>query len=310
MTQQNVFTDWTAETAKKFGRETIVAHHTLHQREMFSDAGLARLLDEYPRDRLGVFTMSTEQGKVRDWRNGSAGDLPGAELLKAVENGRLWLNLRAANEHLQAYADLSDEIFGAMEAVTPGLKTRKRDVGVLISSPSARVHYHLDIPMVALWQIRGVKRFYVYPREIPFASDHEIEDVVLRTKDEEISYLPEFDQHALVVDLEPGMMSTWPQNAPHRIDNHGMLNVSLSCEFQTLTSLVRANALYANGVLRRRFGKSPAIARDGAAMLWAKAGLARGMKLFMGRKVWERHTAASFVVDPDAEGAVRDIAPA
>lgn len=305
-----VITDWDSAKTAQWGKAPILARHDVHEREMFSDAGLIRLLDTYPREHLGVWTMSAGPDGKSVFRNGTAGDLPGADLLKAVASGRLWLNLRAANHHLAEYASLSDELFGSLEAGVPGLKTLRRDVGVLISSPNMQVHYHLDIPMVALWQIRGVKRFWVYPREAPFAHDEEIEAIVLRQKDEEVRYQPGFDAHATMIDLEPGMVATWPQNAPHRIDNHGMLNVSLSCEFQTFASLVRANALFANGVLRRKFGLRPRIARDTGLRGLAKAGLARGLKLFNARKAFEVQARRTFVVDPGVPNSVRDLATA
>ena len=45
------------------------------------------------------------------------------------------------------------------------------------------------------------------------------------------------DREAQVFDLTPGRMVTWAQNAPHRIENGPMLNVSLSIEFMTPPAL-------------------------------------------------------------------------
>jgi hypothetical protein len=302
-----VLLDWTPQKAATWGREPIFARHSVHQREMFSNDGLARLLDTYPRAALGIWTMRTGPNGERQFLNGRADRLPGRDLLQAVEHGKLWLNLRAANTHLPEYDALCTELFGALEAGTPGLKTFRRDLGVLISSPSARVHYHLDIPMVALWHIRGVKRFFVYPQGEPFARNDAMEGIVLRAQTEEVDYDPAFDTHAKVHDLQPGEMVTWPQNAPHRIDNVSGLNVSLSCEFQTFASVVRANALFTNGFLRRRFGMNPDIARDTGLRGLTKAGIARGLKLFNGRKAFEKHVVKSFEVDPGVDGFIRDI---
>ena len=47
----------------------------------------------------------------------------------------------------RAYAALSDEIFAEKEAEVRGLRTFKRDLGVLISSANAQVFYHLDVPL-------------------------------------------------------------------------------------------------------------------------------------------------------------------
>jgi hypothetical protein len=50
-----------------------VFQHGLHQRPMFDDEGLARLLDLYPRDQLGVFTMGEDPKAWTTWRKGAAG---------------------------------------------------------------------------------------------------------------------------------------------------------------------------------------------------------------------------------------------
>ena len=303
-----VLTDWTETHAKDFGKTPLTAHHNLHLRDMFSDAGLADLLDRYPRDAFNLYTMDNSREAGRDsFRKGLPGKLNGEEILDAVKKGRLWINLRNANSHLPEYADLCAEMFGELEANTPGLRTMKRDVGVLISSPNARVFYHLDIPLVTLWQIKGEKTMYVYPTGEPFAKDPQIEAIVLREKEEEIDYDPAFDASAQIVKMTPGLMANWPQTAPHRIDNGDCLNVSLSCEFMTPAALIYANALYTNGVLRRKHGRSPLIANDGAAGKFGKAVLARGFKLFNSRKVFERKVVPSFVIDPNAPNAVGEL---
>ena len=110
---------------------------------MFSDDGLASLLDRYPRDRLGVYTMGNDPQNWRTFVRGDAGNLSGEALLKAVKTGRFWLNLRAVNEHLEDYDALKQEMFSDFDART-GQRSLKQDLGVLISSPNAQVFYHLD----------------------------------------------------------------------------------------------------------------------------------------------------------------------
>ena len=42
--------------------------------ETIDDEGLARLLDQYPRDQLGVFTMGEDPKAWTTWRKGAAGN--------------------------------------------------------------------------------------------------------------------------------------------------------------------------------------------------------------------------------------------
>ncbi len=280
-------TKWVPETmhlelthgdARQFGEALLHFRHDLHTRPMFDDAGLAALLDAYPRERLGVFTMGEDPVDWRSWRCGRAGDLTGADLLAGVHAGRIWLNLRAANDHVPAYAELADEMFGAKEAAVPGLRTFKRDLGVLISSPDAQVFYHLDTPLVSLWQIRGEKTVRVYDRAASFVEPRQIEGVVLRETAEQLPFDPAWDSQAATQVLQPGMMVTWPQNAPHRITNGPMVNVSLSLEFMTPAALLRANVIYTNGLLRRRLGWTPAIQTAPDPRALVKFGAARVAK--------------------------------
>ena len=67
-----VITDWTPQKAKAFTAQTLEFGHGLHQRPMFDDAGLVSLLDRYPRDKLGVFTMGHDPVDWTSWRRGSA----------------------------------------------------------------------------------------------------------------------------------------------------------------------------------------------------------------------------------------------
>ncbi|MAK62265.1 MAG: hypothetical protein CMK09_14950 [Ponticaulis sp.] len=305
-----VLTDWDSAKAAAFEKENIVAHHNMHDREIFSDEGLIELLDRYPRERMGIYTMQIDNPlDRRSFRAGNAFGLTGAELLRAVEDGRIWINMRNANDYVPAYEGLTEELFDSVEAGTPGLKTLKHDTSILISSPNAQVFYHFDVPLVMLWQIRGVKNVWLYPPEEPYLTDHQLETVVLKETEEEIDFEMAYDRGAQKVRLEPGMVATWPQNGPHRIVNEDMVNVSLSCEFQTLQSLVRANAIYANGVLRRNFGMNPRISDHGPLGLYSKAFLARFFKILKLRKSFELKVPRTFEVDPGSENAVRDIQP-
>lgn len=307
MTTQ-ILTDWDASKAAAFGQQPIVAQHTLHQRPMFSDDGLADLLDRYPREAFGLFTMDNRPEAGADtFRHGSPGDFSGAEILDAVKCGRLWINLRNANAHLPEYAELCDEMFGELDARTPGLKTSKRDCGVLISSPNARVFYHLDIPLVTLWQIQGEKTMYVYPTGAEFASDEQVEGVLLGETEEEIDYDPSFDARAQKIVLTPGLMATWPQTAPHRIDNSDCMNVSLSCEFMTLSATIHANALWYNAQARRKRGANPSIERNGAATKFSKAAMAQVLKRLNSSAPVAHKPEPTFILDPNAENAVRDL---
>jgi len=279
----NSVLDWTPQKVERFGADVISFRHSLHQRPMFSDAGLASIIDRYPRERLGVFTMGNDRTDLASWRRGSAGEMPGAQLLEMVQAGRLWLNLRDTNQHLPEFAALCEEISADKEQAL-GKRILKRDLGLLISSPSAQVLYHLDVPLSSLWQIRGQKEISFYPRAEPYVSDAQIERFVRQEGEGQLPFDPAWDAGAEVITLTPGDMVTWRQNAPHQVANGPMMNVSLSMEFMTSQALVRANVMYANATLRRRLGWSPKVQeRLGPAMV-AKLALSRLEKAARARR--------------------------
>lgn len=286
----------------KLGSSTQTFAHRLHERSLFADDGLASILDRYPREKLGVYTMGDDPVEWRTWRAGSAGDLSGVDILAAVKAGRIWLNLRSMNTLDPAFESLRAEIFGDLEEASPGLKTFKQDVGLLISSPSIQVFYHLDVAPTTLWQIRGEKHMWVYPVASPFIDDRTLERIVLRESDEQYAYDPAWDEFAKVVTLTPGTMVSWPQNAPHRVANGPMMNVSLSIEHMTTEALVRANVIYANGVLRSRFGLSPRL-KDGIGPTnVAKFAFARAVKASGLVKPPTTMLPKTFRLDPNRHG--------
>lgn len=307
-----VLRDWQPAHSDKFGKEPLLAKHNLHQHEMFTDAGIADMLDRYPRELFSIYTMNNDpRDGQRIFRRGSVGDLAGKEILEAINRGRLWLNLRNVNEHLPEYRALNDNMFGELEERVPSLKTLLTDTGFLISSPKARVFYHLDIPCVTLWQLRGTKTVRVYPTGAPYASDQQLEAIVSDESEEEITYSPSFDAACTSFELNPGDMLSWPQTAPHRVENGDCVNISLSCEYQTLPSIVMANAIYTNAVLRRKFGMNPEIARNGQITRFCKAALARVLKKTGPKKVFAAHRVPeSFKVDLSEETGIRELSAA
>ena len=299
----SIIRDWTPDKARSFTKQNLVFQHGLHERPMFDDAGLEELLDRYPREKLGVFTMGEDPVAWTTWRKGSAGAMTGSRLLEAAQAGRIWLNLRAANAYLPEYAALGEEIF-AEKQVQSGRKTFKHDLGMLISSANAQVFYHLDVPLVSLWQLRGRKRVWVYPVEAPYVGQETLERIVLKETAEQFTFDPAWDKGAEVYDLTPGAMVTWAQNAPHRIENGPMLNVSLSIEFMTPAALMRANVIYANGVLRRRAGLRPKVQDGFGPVGLGKVALARAAKALKLQTPHERVLPVTFQLDAGRPGTL------
>jgi hypothetical protein len=246
--------NWTPDQAARMENAIFVAQHRLQKLEMFRDEHLIDTLACHPRKDLGINTMGENPQLHHEWQEGSAGNLTAEQLFEAVNRGKIWLNLRRVMDHHVEYADVVNRLYEELEAVCPGLSTYNRSANLLISSPDAIVYYHLDCPVNMLWHIRGQKRVWAYPLESGIVSDETIEGVLCGEKSEELEFKPEWDEMAVVYDLQPGEMVTWPQHTPHRVVNTKGVNVSLSTEHMTNRAARRNNVFLANRHFRHLFG--------------------------------------------------------
>lgn len=300
---------WPAETAQLWGRRPLALAHTLHNAPLFSRAALIDLIETYPRSHYALVHMGGEQDR-RHWQEGDIGGLGGAQVFEAIARGRMWLNLRDVSSLDRRYKDLLDAIFATFEQRLPGFSAPQRGCGILISSPGAQVYYHADLPGQMLWQIEGKKRVLLYPNAPPFLSTRNLEDIALFDMELDVPYEPWFDRHADVFTLEPGTFLTWPLNAPHRVQNLDVLNVSMTISY-TNEEIRRLQILnLANGMLRHRFGRSQPARKISGPSYWAKAAL---QKAFRGSP-WVRQARAkrrqiTFKLDSEHPGAILPIAP-
>ncbi len=244
--------------------------HALVDRGFASDEALAALLDRYPAELFDINLYDYDDDGQSHLRTGARGRLSGPELLEAIKQGRLWVNLRSVEQGWPELWQAAMDEFATIEARYPGLKAVRNAGQLILSSPRARVPYHFDAAGVVLFHLRGRKRVFVYPGDELHLPEMAMEQVVARQTTEEIPYTRGFEADARVVDLEPGQALTWPFYAPHRVENLDRFCVSLSVEFQTWSTRFRNGALYTNAVARARGLQPQSTDRLGAAGLVAR----------------------------------------
>jgi hypothetical protein len=251
-----IFSTWDETHSELWGHQPIRLAHDMHRLPAFSMDDLARLIETYPREHYSLIKTGAK-GAGRVWREGDLGRLGGRQVIEAISHGGLWLNLRNVTSVDRRYRDLVDQMFAEIAARVPGFEAPRHQAGILISSPDAQVYYHADLPGQGLIQIAGRKRVYIYPNTPPFIRPEHLEDIALFDVEVDIPYAPWYDRHAQVIDLEPGQMLNWPLNAPHRVENLGNLNISMTVSYVN-DDIRRAEIVnLANGLLRYRFGYQP-----------------------------------------------------
>ena len=278
MREDPIFTSWPANTGALWNNQPLRLEHRIHQMPLFSDDGMADLISRYPREHYSLVYMGAQGEAKRFWREGEIGSLSGRQVIEAIRQGRMWLNLRNVTEVDPRYRAVLDEAFAELSEHVDGFVAPTRFAGILISSPSAQVYYHADLPGQNLWQISGKKRVHVYPTSAPFLTPQHLEDIAVHEVEVNMPYDKWYDEHAQVYDLEPGQMLSWPLNAPHRVENLNTLNISMTVSFLTEDIRRRQVVHMANGILRHRFGmKSLSGATQGPGF-WTKAVLQKAMR--------------------------------
>ncbi|TWT46910.1 cupin-like domain-containing protein [Botrimarina hoheduenensis] len=294
--------DWQPQDFEILEQGVLVANHRLAETGLFTDDALAEILDSHPAQHLSVNTMGKTKDKF-DWREGDRNGVPGKDLVQMVREGHLWINCRKMLDHQPAYAEVIHRLFGELETGAAHFSAEDRTANLLISSPGAWVPYHVDMPVNMLWHIRGRKRVWVYPHfDKRFASPLCLEKVCSGEWSEDVPYDQDWDKYALVFDAEPGQMITWPQLAPHRVENLEGLNVSLSTEHKNARARRRLNVHSGNYVLRKRLGKVCSSIEAEGFLAHAKQLLARLDRYagkFVGREKHQWTYPITFVLDPN-----------
>jgi len=297
---------WPDNAKETFGHEILRADHPFDQSELFTDEGLAGLLDQFPRQDLNIWT----QGKTRNGRvaalRGRAPRMAGKEIMDAVKHGRIWLNLSRAHLELPQLKPIADQIFESLEQAT-GRRFSDCELGLMISSPNVELRYDLDLSMMAMFQVRGARRLWLYPNGAEFVPPEFVEQVVHKTRSNDLPYRDEFDADARVFDLKPSMGMTWPHLAPHRLQNQNCVNVSLSCAYMTTASAINVNAIYTNSFLREKFRLSPKATNGIGPAALSKAAFAQLHKAVSPHPDTSANMPVTFELDSSAKNCVKPL---
>ena len=294
--------------AAAFQKAIVHFRHGLEATGLFSDEALVDLLDRHPAEKLDVCTMSDSDPRYPNrFMTGDFRDVDGKTLLDAAKSGAVWINLREAMNVHAEYRDALERMYGELAHRTGNAAFNPRG-GILISSPVAKVPYHVDKTETILWHVRGEKRILIYPRTQDFIPDASYEATLTSIIDDDLPYHPGMDADASVFDLQPGQALTWPLNSPHRVENRTFC-VSVTTEYSTKESALKNSAMLANAVLRKKAGLNPSFERDHPAVRRTKSVLGRALKKVGMVPDTTEPDMVRFRVDPGVEGYVVETEP-
>jgi hypothetical protein len=296
-------TTWTAQASKDWGKAPIRLNHQLAETGLFSEEALAEIIDRYPVESYSLISMGAF-GRERRWRLGRIEGMSGREIIETIRENQLWLNLRSIDKADARFGQLFASFLKELGQDVPGLEPYAGKMGVLISGPNTKVDYHADLPGQSLWQIRGKKTVYVYPPTTPYISAEQLQDITYDGV-EKIPFDPGFDKGAAILPLEAGEMLHWQLNAPHRVENGPMMNVSVTTEYLT-PEIKRLNQMnLANAILRRKLGLRITARPTVGPVYAAKAALQAGyVKAGLRDKELKRTSQPSFSLSKGSNGQV------
>jgi hypothetical protein len=286
---------------------STISLHNLADSPLFHDEAIIELLDRTPRENLFALHMGTDPELQSENRLAVHDGLSGAALFRAVQRGRMWLNVTRIDLFAHQYSELVALLYDQLRQQIPGFNPNVTTITLLVSSPCALVYYHADGPASLLWHVRGEKELWVYPREERFISQPDLEDIFAGAAHEYLPYKREFDSAAAHYTLTPGTLASWAPNSPHRVTNGSSFCVSLSTEHFTPEHRRKARVYKANRLLRRTLGLQRLNTRaSGATSLTKQAVFSIAARAGLGRTTGKRHIPA-LRVDPEAPDGVRSL---
>lgn len=224
--------NWSDGEYQNFGKIPQISQHQFHELDLFSDAALEALLDNYPRKWLQCYTMGDNPERHQDWTPVHIADCTGKQILEALKKGRMWVNVIKIDQYNGEYADLITQMYRVINGNCDHISNAKASFSaLLISSPGVHVYCHVDADANMLWHLKGRKRVWVYPaRDERFAPQTYVEEIIGEARHENVPYERSFDQYAFAHELQPGEVVSWPQHSPHRVENVDF-NVSLTTSY-------------------------------------------------------------------------------
>ncbi|MBN9319770.1 MAG: hypothetical protein J0I28_08820, partial [Caulobacterales bacterium] len=113
---------WDDATRSDFRARPVTFRHRLRETGLFEDAPLAALLDRYPAELYDINLFDFDDEGQVTMRTGVRGRMPGDEILAGVKSGRVWVQMRRAEQHYPALGEAMRAAFDGMAAQQPAFR--------------------------------------------------------------------------------------------------------------------------------------------------------------------------------------------
>lgn len=183
------------------------------------------------------------------------------ETIARIDECGSWVLLKYIEQD-PAYARLMRDVLGQIEdIVRPKTGEMMRFEGyVFISSPQAVTPLHFDPEYNILFQARGSKTMTLFPTADPEIVTQEFFEAYFAGGSRNLPWRDEWNARATPISIQPGEAIYVPILAPHWVQTHDEVSVSLSLTWRSEWSCHHADACRFNRRLRG-IGLRPAAPR-------------------------------------------------
>jgi hypothetical protein len=241
------------EFREKFNRTSFEVHHELASHPLFQLPALVQLAERTRTQRPDdIYYNNGEIGVDQKWIYNPEHPFSPAETIHRIEECSAWFIFRSAQRDPEYRVFLDKGLAEIKELIGKSLEGEimVEDIIIFVTSPKRKTPYHIDRECNFLLQIRGDKTIHVFNQnDRDILSEEELERF-WSVDSSSANYKPEMQNRAKSYVMRPGTGVHIPVNAPHWLENHDNVSVSLSVNFQFKDSL-KANAYRANYLLRR-----------------------------------------------------------
>ena len=237
---------WNFRQSGRIDQDVVTTRHRLGELSLFSDASLANLIDQYPKNAIVVESAT---GFNEERRLGTIGNASGEDVLAMLRQGTFSVILKNVGQHSRPLRRILIRLNQEMTECSDSMRIFAFSGDLHLTSPGVQSPLRCDTDPIVRWQIRGDQTLLNYPSDI-IDSHHHVQRIVQNDRD--VAYRhplvsePSMEDSAWQSAVEAGSMQSMPQATPHRVIQGEGVGVTLINRYQTRTSINRDDITLSN----------------------------------------------------------------
>ncbi|QDT01889.1 hypothetical protein K227x_02580 [Rubripirellula lacrimiformis] len=262
--------------------DVVTTDHRLGELSVFTDLGLASIIDRYPRSAIEITMTGTDPSHPSELQYCDPGTRSGLDLIQILRGGQLVLTLKDAHRHVPFLGSMTDRLIDEYSECRHLGATKSHQCDVQIRSPDTQAYLSIGSRPSIRWQVRGSQQIRKYPFLGTAIDPNAIGRKLYRSGDRSVScyFEPAMDDCCDLIDLDAGQMFAVSPHQPSRSIVGDSLSVSITTRYVDETWLRNRSMVAGHDILRQFMDTKLSIAEDGTidqhgVGAWCKRGMGR-----------------------------------